>query len=383
MVEAQPPPYPPLLRGINAKNTRNREGHITMVKTIEWKEGRVVMLDQTKLPCEVTYIECTDYRKVAEGIKKLWIRGAPAIGIAAAMGIASGAQEIKADNFDEFMNALEPVFREMLSTRPTAVNIKWAVERIKSLLTKRRDEPVDILKKILIDEAKAILEEDIEINKAIGRWGADFIKDGDTILTHCNAGALATGGYGTATAPMLIAKGQGKKIEVIADETRPVLQGARLTAWELMQEGIPVTLITDNAAGTLLRKGEIDLVIVGTDRTVRNGDVANKIGTYPLAVLCKENKVPFYVAAPMSSIDFSIPSGETIPIEERDPEEVTNFFGRCRIAPHGVKARNIAFDVTPHKYVTAIITEKGAFRPGDLKKLKKRDVDIEELRLKP
>ncbi len=352
-----------------------------MVKTIEWKEGRVVMLDQTKLPCEVSFIDCTDYRQVAEGIKKLRIRGAPAIGIAAAMGIALGAQEIKAENFGGFLKGLETIFGAMLSTRPTAVNIRWAVERIKGLLAARRDESVSRLKEILIDEAKNILHEDVEVNKAIGRWGAQFIKDGDTILTHCNAGALATGGYGTATAPMLIAKEQGKNIEVIADETRPVLQGARLTAWELMQEGIPVTLITDNTAGALLHKGEIDLAIVGTDRTARNGDVANKIGTYTVAVLCKENKVPFYVAAPLSSVDFSIASGGNIPIEERDPEEVTNVFGKCLIAPHGVRARNIAFDVTPYRYVTAIITEKGAFRPKDLKKLTKKNIDLEEFRL--
>lgn len=352
-----------------------------MVKAIEWKENKVVMLDQTKLPCEVIFIDCTDHRMIAEGIKKLRIRGAPAIGIAAAMGIALGAQEIRAENFDEFTKALEPIYQEMLSTRPTAVNIRWAVDRIKLLLTEMRDQPLYRLKEILIEEANRILEEDIEVNKAIGRWGAQFIKDGDTILTHCNAGALATGGYGTATAPMLIAREQGKHIQVIADETRPVLQGARLTAWELMQEGIPVTLITDNTAGALLHKGEIDLAIVGTDRTARNGDVANKIGTYTVAVLCKENKVPFYVAAPLSSIDFTISSGEQIPIEERDPEEVTNVFGRCIIAPDGVKARNIAFDVTPHKYVTAIITEKGAFRPTDLKKLMKKNVDIEALRL--
>lgn len=354
-----------------------------MVKAIEWKDGKVIMLDQTKLPLEVTYIECLDYRKVAEGIKRLWIRGAPAIGIAAAMGIALGAQDIKAENFDEFIKALDPVFNEMLSTRPTAVNIRWAVDRIRSFLTEKKDEPVDRLKELLVQESLKILEEDIEANKAIGRWGAEFIKDGDTILTHCNAGALATGGYGTATAPMLIAREQGKRIQVIADETRPVLQGARLTAWELMQERIPVTLITDNAAGALMKKGEIDLVIVGTDRTSRNGDVANKIGTYTVAVLCKAHKIPFYVAAPLSSIDFSIPSGEYIPIEERDPEEVTNICGRCRIAPEGVKARNIAFDVTPHKYVTAIITEKGAFRPGDIKKLARKDIDPEDFRLKP
>ena len=354
-----------------------------MVKAIEWVDGKVIMLDQSKLPFEVTFVECTDYMRVAEGIKKLWIRGAPAIGIAAAMGIALGAQDIKVKNFQEFMENLRPVFNEMLSTRPTAVNIKWAVERMTSFLMRRKDESVDRLKKLLIEEAKRILEEDIKVNKAIGRWGADFIKDGDTILTHCNAGALATGGYGTATAPILVAIEQGKKIQVIADETRPVLQGARLTAWELMQEGVPVTLITDNTAGALMKRGEIDLVIVGTDRTARNGDVANKIGTYSLAVLCKEHKIPFYVAAPLSSIDFSIPSGEHIPIEERGPEEVTHVFGKCQIAPDGVKVRNIAFDVTPHKFVTAIITEKGAFRPKDLKKLIKNNINLEELRLKP
>ena len=354
-----------------------------MVKAIEWKDGKVIMLDQSRLPFEITFIECTDYKQVAEGIKKLWIRGAPAIGIAAAMGIALGAQDIEAENFERFVEGIQVILKEMLSTRPTAVNIRWAVERIKSLLMKRRYESVDTLKGLLIEEAKEILKEDIEVNKSIGRWGTEFIKDGDTILTHCNAGALATGGYGTATAPMFVAKEQGKKFEVIVDETRPVLQGARLTAWELMQEGIPVTLITDNAAGALMKMGEIDLVIVGTDRTARNGDVANKIGTYTLAVVCKENKIPFYVAAPLSSIDFSITSGEFIPIEERGPEEVTHIFGKCQIAPDGIRVRNIAFDVTPHRYVTAIITEKGAFRPKDLKKIMKDNINIEELRLKP
>jgi methylthioribose-1-phosphate isomerase len=354
-----------------------------MVKAIEWVNGKVIMLNQTKLPFEVTFIECSDYMQVAEGIKKLRIRGAPAIGIAAAMGVALGAQDIKAESFEGFVKDLETIFDVMLSTRPTAVNIKWAMERMKSLLIRKRDESVDILKKLLIDEANRILEEDVEVNKAIGRWGAEFIKDGNTILTHCNAGALATGGYGTATAPMLVAKEQGKKIQVIADETRPVLQGARLTAWELMQEGIPVTLITDNTAGALMKGGEIDLVIVGTDRTARNGDVANKIGTYTLAVLCREHKTPFYVAAPLSSIDFSISSGKYIPIEERGPEEVTHIFGKCRIAPDGIRVRNIAFDVTPHKYITAIITEKGAFRPRDLRKLMKKDINLEELRIRP
>ena len=342
-----------------------------MIKSIEWSDGKVIMLDQSKLPFEITYIECKDHRKVAEGIRKLWIRGAPAIGIAAAMGIALGSQQIRANSHEGFMKSIEGLFSEMLATRPTAVNIRWAVERIRRVLMQHSDEPVSRLKSLLIDEAREILREDIEVNRAIGKWGARFIKNGDTVLTHCNAGALATGGYGTATAPMLVAKEQGKSFQVIADETRPVLQGARLTAWELMQEDIPVTLIPDNAAGALMQRGEISLAIVGTDRTARNGDVANKIGTYTVAVLCKENRIPFYVAAPLSSIDFSISSGKFIPIEERSPEEVTHVFGKCRIAPVGVKARNIAFDVTPHKYVTAIITEKGAFRPRDLKLLMK------------
>lgn len=369
-----------------------------MVKTIEWRDGKVIMLDQSRLPSEVRFIECTDSAMVAEGIKKLKIRGAPAIGIAAAMGIALGAKALKADTYDHFMEMLEPVYNAMLSTRPTAVNIQWAVRRMKDMLTREKNLPVPALKELLVEEARKILLEDIEVNRSIGRHGAELIKDGNTILTHCNAGALATGGYGTATAPMLYAKEQGKRIQIFADETRPVLQGARLTAWELMQEGIPVTLITDNSAGSLMRKGKIDLIIVGTDRTVRNGDVANKIGTYPLAVLAKEHGIPFYVAAPTSSIDLSIPTGDEIPIEERDPSEVTDIYGRVslsegcagaesfkneesqqrgdisrifwgtvRIAPEGVAVRNMAFDVTPAKYITAIITEKGIFRPEDIK----------------
>jgi len=327
------------------------------------------------------FIDCANYHIIAEGIKKLWIRGAPAIGIAAAMGIALGAQDIKAKNYKAFLKGLKPIFDTLLLTRPTAVNIKWAVERIKRFLKEKKGEPVSRLKELLIEEAQRIHEEDIEVNRAIGKWGAQFIKDGDTVLTHCNAGALATGGYGTATAPILVAIEQGKRIQVIADETRPVLQGARLTAWELMQAGVPVTLITDNSAGALMKKGEINLAIVGTDRTVRNGDVANKIGTYSVAVLCKEHKIPFYVAAPLSSIDFSISTGDKIPIEERGSEEVTHIFGTCRIAPDSVKVRNMAFDVTPAKYISAIITEKGAFRPKDLRKLKGNNVNLNEIRL--
>jgi methylthioribose-1-phosphate isomerase len=353
-----------------------------MVKTIELVNGKVLMLDQSRLPLEVKYIECTDFRMVAEGIKKLWIRGAPAIGIATAMGIAIGAREIEADNFNDFMEKLETIFDTLLSTRPTAVNIRWAVERIKKALYERKSDPIASLKEFLLIEANNILEEDIEIKKAIGHWGSQFIRDGDTIITHCNAGSLATGGYGTATGPIRAANEQGKKIEVIADETRPVLQGARLTAWELMEDKIPVTLITDNTAGAIMQKGEIDLAIVGTDRTAANGDVANKIGTYTLAILCKEHSIPFYVAAPTSSIDFSMKSGEFIPIEERSSEEVTSVFG-CRIAPEGVRVRNIAFDVTPARYVTGIITEKGVFRPEDLHKINNKDTDLSKLRINP
>jgi len=353
-----------------------------MVKTIQFKDEKVIILDQSKLPLEIVYLECTDYQMVAEAIKSLCIRGAPAIGIASAMGIALGAQDVEAGSYEEFYAKVEPVMETMLSTRPTAVNIQWAVERIKGFLTQHRDEPIAKLKQLLIDEANSILEEDIEINKAIGRWGADFINDGDTILTHCNAGSLATGGYGTATAPMIIAKEQGKRIQVIADETRPVLQGARLTAWELMQADIPVTLITDNAAGALMRKGLIDLAIVGTDRTTRKGDVANKIGTYTVAVLCKENNVPFYVAAPLSSIDFTIDSGELIPIEERSSHEVTTIRGQ-RVAPEGVNVINLAFDVTPSNYVAAFFTEKGVFLPRNIKKLIMKGIDIDSLRFKP
>jgi methylthioribose-1-phosphate isomerase len=352
-----------------------------VVKTIEWKDNKVVMLDQSKLPNEVTYIECSDYHRVAEAIKKLEIRGAPAIGIAAAMGIALGAQTIEAGNFDEFVENLQPILDAMLGTRPTAVNIHWAVSRIKRFLSEHKNTSIGNLKQQLLDESQKILDEDIAINRAIGEWGAQFIRDGDTILTHCNAGSLATGGYGTATAAMLVAKEQGKRIHVIADETRPVLQGARLTAWELKQAGIPVTLITDSTAGALMKRGMIDLAIVGTDRTTRNGDVANKIGTYTVAILCREHGIPFYVAAPMSSIDFEMASGELIPIEERSADEV-RYIGGCKVAPDGVSIINLAFDVTPSKYVTAFFTEKGVFRPCDLKKLELEDIDLEPVRIR-
>ena len=352
-----------------------------MVKTIYWQDDVVMMLDQSRLPLEVVYTECGDYRKVAEGIQKLWIRGAPAIGIAVAMGVALGAQEIKAQSFDEFMDGLQPIFETINATRPTAVNIHWAIQRIGKFVSDHKDETVDMLKKMLIEESQRILEEDVAVNRMIGEYGAQFIRDGDTILTHCNAGSLATGGFGTATAAMYVAKEQGKRIQVFADETRPVNQGARLTSWELMQAGIPVTLITDSSAGAVMKRGMIDLAIVGTDRTTRNGDVANKIGTYTVAVLCREHGIPFYVAAPLSSIDFTMDSGDNIPIEERHPDEVCTIWGH-RVAPDGVNVLNLAFDVTPSRYVTAFFTEKGAFRPRDIRKLSREDVSLDAIRLK-
>jgi len=342
-----------------------------MIPTIEWKDGRVCMLDQTRLPVEVVYVDCLDYKTVAKGIKDLWIRGAPAIGIAAAMGVALAAQEIKARDFETFYKKLIPACDHLAAQRPTAVNLFWAIERMKKFARKHKGAGVSRLKEMLIEESVRVLEEDIAVNRAIGEYGAQFIKDGDTILTHCNAGSLATGGYGTATAPMRVAVEQGKRIKVFADETRPVLQGARLTAWELMQDNIDVTLITDNMAGYFMKKGEVDLAIVGTDRTVRNGDVANKIGTYTVAVLCKEHGIPFYVAAPTSTIDLDMASGDLIPIEQRGAHEVTEVFGKVCIAPEGVKVANPAFDVTPARYITAIITEKGSFHPRDIRKLKK------------
>ena len=341
-----------------------------MVPTIEWKDGVVRMLDQTRLPLEVTFFDCRTYHDVAKGIKDLIIRGAPAIGIAAAMGVALGAQEINTKNFKNFYDELEKVCNHIGSTRPTAVNLFWAINRMKEFTLSNKEKPIIEIKKVLIDEANRILQEDIEACKTMGRHGAQFIKDGDTILTHCNAGALATGGYGTALGVIRAAKEEGKEIKVFADETRPVLQGARLTAWELMEDGIAVTLITDNMAGYFMKKGMINLCIVGADRIARNGDVANKIGTYSVAVLAREHGIPFYVAAPLSTIDFNIPSGEHIPIEERNPAEVSHIFGKTQIAPSKVRILNPAFDVTPARYIAAIITEKGAFKPEDIGKLK-------------
>lgn len=331
-------------------------------KTIEWQNGSVVMLNQLLLPHEVRYETYTDYREVAEAIRAMVIRGAPAIGIAAAMGIALGTSQREFASFEALEKHLEEVFEDMAHTRPTAVNLFWAIERMKRRLQALKGLSVADVQAALIAEAQSVLEEDIQINRRIGEWGARLVKDGDTILTHCNAGALATGGYGTATAVIRVAQEQGKKIHVLADETRPYLQGARLTAWELMEDGISVDVITDNMAGHFLKSGEVDLCIVGTDRTAANGDVANKIGTYMVALAAQANDIPFYVAAPTSSIDFSLESGALIPIEERSAQEVV-CIGSHSIAPSNASARHVAFDVTPARYVTAIITENGIASP--------------------
>ena len=352
-----------------------------MIPTVEWKDGIVRMLDQTKLPLETVYNECRDYETVAKGIKELWVRGAPAIGVSAAMGLALGARQIAASSFDEFWPKFEEICAHMAATRPTAVNLFWAIDRIKKFVQKNKDKDLNAIKDLLVRESQEMIDDDIETNRKIGANGAVFVSDSDNIITHCNAGSIATAGYGTAEGVMRAAVEGGKKIHVYVDETRPVLQGARLTTWELMQENIPCTLITDNMAGYFLYRDMIDLAIVGADRIARNGDVANKIGTYSLAVLCKEHGIPFYVAAPLSTIDFSIESGADIPIEERDPREVTHVFGKVQIAPDGVKVANPAFDVTPARYITAIITEKGAFQPKDIHKLADGKLDPERFRL--
>jgi methylthioribose-1-phosphate isomerase len=337
-----------------------------VVPTVEWKDGVVRILDQSQLPDEVEFVDCRDYETVGLAIKELWVRGAPAIGIAAAMGVALGAQAVKAADYDAFRKAVWAIGDHLAATRPTAVNLFWAINRMRRRLDALKTEPIPVIKQKLIAEAQAILDEDIAMNRAIGKHGAAVIGDGQTILTHCNAGSLATGGYGTALGVVRAAWEAGKKIRVIAGETRPVLQGSRLTAWELMQDGIPVTLITDSMAGTLMRQGEIHVCVVGADRITANGDVANKIGTYSVAVLAHAHGIPFYVAAPSSTVDLATPSGDQIPIEQRDPREVTHVRGRAAIAPEGVNVVNPAFDVTPAKLITGIITEKGIFKPGEL-----------------
>jgi len=328
----------------------------TVIRTIEWTEGRIRLIDQTKLPQEQAFLVLGDYREVAAAIREMRVRGAPAIGVAAAYGLALGAQQSEANSVDELLAEIRHISEVLSCTRPTAVNLSWALKRMNRAA--QQGEDVAQIKATLLAEAQEIEAEEREANRRMGQFGAELIQDGFRILTHCNAGALATVEYGTALGVVRAAHEQGKRIHVYAAETRPRLQGARLTAWELVQEGIPCTLIADTMTGYFLSKGEIDCVVVGADRIAANGDVANKIGTYNIAVLAMEHGVPFYVAAPTSTIDLSIASGEEIPIEERDPEEVTHIQG-IRIAPEGVTVANPAFDITPHYYISAIITEKG------------------------
>jgi methylthioribose-1-phosphate isomerase len=367
-----------------------------MFKTIEWTEDGVRMIDQTKLPTSEVYVTCRTYQEVAEAIQSMVIRGAPAIGVAAAMGIALGLKQSRAESVRDLRADFEKIAATISKTRPTAVNLFWAVKRMRDLFENSLNvapgfssagaapalrtgqalkggaaeaEKIAAAKSRLIEEAERVLAEDIAINEAMGRHGAALFPESATVLTHCNAGALATGGYGTALGVIRAAIAAGKKIDVLADETRPFLQGARLTAWELAKDRIPVTLITDNMAGHFMKLGKIQAVIVGADRIAANGDVANKIGTYSVAVLARENKIPFYVAAPLSTIDLELSSGEQIPIEERSAEEVTHWRG-VQTAPANVPAHHPAFDVTPHRYVTAIVTERGVARDPYTESLK-------------
>jgi len=327
-------------------------------RTIEWKGDHIQLLDQTLLPRREEYIEIRTVDQMCDAIRRLAVRGAPAIGVAAGMGIALGVMNAGDSDREAFEALLESVSREIAATRPTAVNLFWAVNRMKELYKSCGNASISEIKKRLAEEAVLMEQEDRRLCERIGKAGKDLIQDGDTVLTHCNAGGLATAGYGTALGVIRAAFDEGKRIKVISDETRPLNQGSRITAWELQKLGIPVTLIPDNTAGALMQRGEIQKVVVGADRIAANGDAANKIGTYSVAVLAKYHGIPFYVAAPLSTIDMSLSSGAGIPIEERAPEEVTQICGVC-IAPEGVSVRNIAFDVTPHELIHGIITEHG------------------------
>ena len=332
-----------------------------MIKTLEWTAAGVRFIDQTKLPTEEVYVTCKDYEEVANAIRTMIVRGAPAIGVAAAMGVAIGARRSKATTLTELERQLDVVCNAIAETRPTAVNLFWAIRRMREKFDELRSLPVERIKTELVAEAQRMHVEDIAANEAMGRHGAVLLPDSGGILTHCNAGALATAGYGTALGVIRAAVESGKKLHVFADETRPFLQGSRLTAWELMKDGIPTTLIADNMAGAMMRQGKIGAVVVGADRIAANGDVANKIGTYTVAVLAKEHGIPFYVAAPTSTVDLNTPDGSKIPIEQRASTEVTHLAGK-QIAPDAVRVENPAFDVTPSKYVAAIITERGVAR---------------------
>jgi methylthioribose-1-phosphate isomerase len=332
-----------------------------MIQTLEWTDSGVRFIDQTKLPTEETYVTCKTYEQVADAIRTMVVRGAPAIGVAAAMGIALGVKNSKAESVGELKREFDQICDAMGKTRPTAVNLFWAIRRLQDKFELLRVRPLPQIKQALIDEAQRMHAEDIAANRAMGRHGATLMPATGGVLTHCNAGALATCGYGTALGVIRAAVEQGKKIHVYADETRPFLQGSRLTAWELMKDGIPTTVISDNMAGAIMSQGKIGAIVVGADRIAANGDVANKIGTYTVAVLAKEHGIPFYVAAPFSTIDLETPDGSKIPIEQRNPREVTHIGGK-QMVPEGVQIENPAFDVTPAKYVTAIVTERGIAR---------------------
>jgi methylthioribose-1-phosphate isomerase len=334
-----------------------------MLPTIDWKDDAIVMIDQRKLPAAEVYVTCRTAAEVAKAIKTMVIRGAPAIGVAAAMGIALGTRRSGATGTKQFTTEFQRLCDLMAATRPTAVNLFWAIERMKRTFAAAAQGGCSVgeIKERLESEARAIHDEDVRSCRDMGAHGAELVPDEAKILTHCNAGALATAGYGTALGVIRAAAEQGKRVAVLADETRPFLQGARLTAWELMKDGIDTTVITDNMAASMMRLGNVDLVVVGADRIAANGDVANKIGTYGVAVLAKEHGIPFYVAAPLSTIDLATPDGSRIPIEERNEREVTHV-GSSRLTPQGARIRNPAFDVTPARYVTAIITERGIAR---------------------
>ncbi|MBZ5665892.1 MAG: S-methyl-5-thioribose-1-phosphate isomerase [Acidobacteriia bacterium] len=332
-----------------------------MIQTLEWTSRGVVFIDQTKLPTEEVYVTCTTHQQVADVIRNMVVRGAPAIGVAAAMGIALGVKNSKAENGADLKKDFDQICEIIRQTRPTAVNLFWATRRMQEKFERIRIRPIPQIKQDLIEESQRMHAEDIAANQAMGRHGATLMPASGGVLTHCNAGALATAGYGTALGVIRAAVEAGKKIHVYADETRPFLQGSRLTAWELMKDGIPTTVISDNMAGVMMQQGKIGAIVVGADRIAANGDVANKIGTYTVAILAKEHGIPFYVAAPISTVDLATPDGTKIPIEQRNPREVTHIAGK-QMVPDGVEVENPAFDVTPAKYVAAIITERGIAR---------------------
>ncbi len=340
-----------------------------MIKTIEYVDGVVRMIDQTRLPLEKVFVDCKTIEDVGQAIRTMIIRGAPAIGVAAALGVSLGADTIEASSFDEFYIIMEKQCDKLGKSRPTAVNLAWAINRMKQLAKNSKSLSISQLKIRLKEEALTILTEDIGINKAMGQHGQALVENENVILTHCNAGALATAGFGTALGVIRASMNAGKNIRVLANETRPFLQGARLTAWELKEDNIPVKLITDSMCGFFMKNKKVDLVVVGADRIAANGDVANKIGTYMVAVLAKENNIPFYVAAPVSTLDLSLASGDEIPIEERSAEEVVSI-NKVRVAPEGIEVAHPAFDITPNRLVTAIITEEGIAHPPFTESLK-------------